>query len=119
MVAPRSERAIVPLVYTALAIATLAVYGQVTGHEFVSWDDQLYVYENSHVESGLTWDNFIWSFGIHGPGQWHPLAWWSHQLDCELFGGELKGPAAGRHHLVNVLLHVAASLALLTSQFGG
>ena len=70
----------------------------------------MFVSENPQVAGGFTWENFIWSVSIHGPGQWHPLAWWTHQLNCQLFGLQ-----AGWHHLTNVLLHVAAALALLTA----
>ena len=106
---PRS-RLLVWLVYIGLAVGTLAIYGQVHDFQFVSWDDKLFVSENPQVAGGLTWDNFIWSLGIHGPAHWHPLAWWSHQLNCQLFGLE-----PGSHHVVSVVLHVAAALMLLTA----
>ncbi|MCH2114721.1 MAG: tetratricopeptide repeat protein [Pirellulales bacterium] len=109
-VAASRSRLRIWLVATGLAAAVLAVYAQVHGFEFVSYDDDTFVSENAHVVGGLTWDNFVWSLGIHGPGHWHPLSWWVHQLVCELFGLD-----AGAHHLVSVLLHVAAALALLTA----
>ena len=48
----------------------------------------------------------MWAFGFHA-GNWHPLAWISHMLDCQLYG---LNPAG--HHLTNALLH-AANTALL------
>lgn len=98
------------LVYLGLAVATLAVYAQVRNFQFVNWDDELFISSNPFVTGGLTGENIAWAFGIHGPGQYHPIAWLVHQLNCELFGLE-----AGYHHLVNVLLHIAVSLVLLTA----
>lgn len=96
-------------VYLALALTTLAVYSPVRQFDFVNWDDNAFVHQNPHVVGGLSSDNFQWSWGIHGPGQWHPVSWWVHQLNCQLFGVD-----AGAHHIVNVALHVAATLVLLT-----
>jgi Flp pilus assembly protein TadD len=76
-----------------------AVYAQVGGHGFVNLDDQQYVYENPLVLRGLTWDGFAWAFGFRA-SNWHPLTWLSHMTDVELFGLD-----AGRHHLVNVVIH--------------
>ena len=56
---------------------------------------------------GLTLDGLRWAF-TNGPvGEWYPLAMLSHMLDCQLFGLN-----AGGHHLTNVLLHAATSIAL-------
>lgn len=96
------------LFVSGLLIAiTLAVYGRVHTYEFVNFDDDVHVYQNPNVTSGLTKENIVWAFGIHGPSQWHPLAWLSHQLDCEIF--QLW---AGGHHLTNLSLH-AANVVLL------
>ena len=98
------------LVYVVLSVFTLAIYWQTREFEFLNWDDDLFVTENPRVTSGLAEENFAWSFGIHGPGQWHPMAWWVHQFNCQVFGLE-----PGAHHLVNVLLHVAVTLVLMTA----
>lgn len=74
------------LMAVGLVILTLSVYIQVRNHEFVNFDDDVHVYQNPFVYGGLTLENVLWAFKIHGPSQWHPLAWLSHQLDCELFG---------------------------------
>ena len=89
-----------------------AIYGQTLGFEFVNFDDDAHITENPHVVSGLSHDNLAWDFGIHGPSQWHPLAWLSHQTDCAVYG---LNPAG--HHATNVLLHTfAAMLLYLTLQ---
>ena len=45
-----------------LALATLAVFWSVTRLGFVNYDDPTYVYENVHLQSGLTWENLRWAF---------------------------------------------------------
>jgi len=40
-----------------LILATFAVYMDVQNHEFVNFDDNLYVTENRHVQQGLTGDH--------------------------------------------------------------
>jgi len=95
------------LICTFLIVATLAVYWQVTDHGFVSYDDNVYVTENPNVRGGFSGENVIWAFTEFHAGNWHPLTWLSHMLDCELFG--LK---AGMHHLTNLLFHIANSILL-------
>lgn len=90
-----------------LVAAILAPYGQTVRHEFVYYDDDRYVYENPHVQEGLSVENTAWAFTTMWAGNWHPLTWLSHMLDCELF--DLR---AGHHHLVNVFLHILNSLLL-------
>ncbi len=91
----------------ALALVTLAVYWPVTRHEFVHFDDNQYLVENSHVNSGLSWTNTVWAFENKHAGNWHPLTWIAHMAGCQIFG---LNPAG--HHLVSVLFHVANSLLL-------
>jgi tetratricopeptide (TPR) repeat protein len=93
------------LICCFLAISTAAVYWQVLSSDFVNFDDQIYVTENSHVQKGLTAENLVWAFASYDVAYWHPLTWLSHMLDCELFG--LK---AGGHHLTSLILHIANSL---------
>lgn len=90
-----------------LALAVLAIYGQVWQFQFVNFDDDVHVTENMHVTTGLKWENLVWDFGIHGPSQWHPLAWLSHQLDCTWFGLN-----AGGHHLTSIVLHLTATILM-------
>lgn len=94
-------------VLAAILLLTGFVYGQTLWFPFVNFDDDVHVYRNPHVRSGLSVDNLVWAFEIHGPSQWHPLAWISHQWDSQLFGAAADGKAAGGHHAVNLLLHLA------------
>jgi hypothetical protein len=90
-----------------IIVTTYCVYQQVGGHEFVTFDDGLYVTENLRVKNGLNRENIVWSFTTTHSSNWHPLTWMSHMLDVSLFG---MNP--GSHHLVNVFFHLANSLLL-------
>jgi tetratricopeptide (TPR) repeat protein len=91
-----------------LGIVIFAVYLPVRNHEFVSFDDDVYVTKNLNVQSGLSAQNIKWAFTTGYASNWHPLTWLSHQLDCTLFIGN-----SGAHHLVNVLFHIANTILLL------
>ncbi len=90
-----------------LVVATLALYYPVHHHPFINYDDRDYVYENSRVKSGLTPSTIAWAFTTHAAGNWHPLTWLSHALDCQLFGLDPAG-----HHDVNVLFHALNAVLL-------
>jgi tetratricopeptide (TPR) repeat protein len=94
-------------VCVALFVITWAVFGQTIGHQFVNYDDPLYVLENPHVNAGLSWRSAGWAFTHVHSQNWHPLTTISHMLDVQLFGLE-----PGRHHLINVLLHTLAAVLL-------
>jgi Tfp pilus assembly protein PilF len=102
-----STRKVSLYVCLLLALGTAALYWPVTGYSFINFDDSEYIYDNSVVQAGLSWEGLKWAFnGIH-VSNWHPLTWLSHMLDCQWFG--LK---AGWHHFVNVLFHIANTLLL-------
>ena len=90
-----------------LIALTWAVFGQTIGHQFINYDDPLYVLDNAHVRAGLSLQSVIWAFTHVHSQNWHPLTTMSHMLDCQLFG--LK---AGAHHFVNVFWHTAAAVLL-------
>jgi tetratricopeptide (TPR) repeat protein len=96
-----------PAVALALVLAVAAIYGPTAHHQFVAYDDDVYVFANPAVRGGLSWQGFLWSFGYHA-GNWHPLTWLSHMLDARLFGAW-----AGGHHLVSAGLHAANAVLLL------
>lgn len=105
--APHSTRGRTWLVCLSLAILTLLVFGRTIRHEFVNYDDDVYVYENALVSDGLTWQGIAAAFTGSHARNWHPLTTLSHMLDSQLFGLRPSG-----HHATSVLLHTAAVLLL-------
>src|SRR5436309_9172919 len=87
--------------------ATLVVYAPVRHHDFVTYDDSVYVTENPTVQDGITPRGVAWAFTSGLTGNWHPLTWISHMLDCQLYGVR---PAP--HHLTNLAFHLANTLLL-------
>ena len=90
-----------------LAAITWLVFGQTLNHEFVNYDDEIYVYENAKVTAGLSLQNAFWAFTHMVCNNWHPLTIISHMLDCQLYGQRPAG-----HHFTNVLLHTVAIVLL-------
>jgi tetratricopeptide (TPR) repeat protein len=103
----RHPRWITLAVCTLLAAGVWFVFGQTLHHRFVNFDDDVYVYKNPFVLHGLSLAGVRWAFTHSYASNWHPLAWISHMLDCQLFGLDPAG-----HHLTSILLHAAASAAL-------
>jgi Flp pilus assembly protein TadD len=99
-----------------LALVTIALYWPALSHDFVNYDDDVYVTENLHVQAGLSWENLKWAFCNPVCVNWHPLTVLSHMMDCQLFGLKPWGP-----HLVNVLFHAlnAALVFVLLKQLTG
>ncbi|MGA9772298.1 MAG: tetratricopeptide repeat protein [Blastocatellia bacterium] len=95
------------LIAATLAVVTLAVYGQVVNHQFINYDDDLYIHNNPMVIGGLTLKGIGWAFTTFHAGNWHPLTWLSHMLDSQLFG-----LSAGGHLIMNALIHVANTVLL-------
>src|SRR5208283_5824535 len=56
----------------ALVLLTMALYWPVTSHDFVNYDDDMYVKDNPHVTSGLSAVNVSWAFRSNYAGNWHP-----------------------------------------------
>src|SRR5208283_3412851 len=102
-----SDRWLVLGVCIFLAAIIWVVFGQTLRHEFVNYDDDLYVYENPTVTHGLSLEGIEWAFTHSVCANWHPLTVMSHMLDCRLYG---LNP--GGHHLTNVLLHTATAILL-------
>jgi len=96
------------LVCLLLALAVLAVYWPVRHYDFIDYDDDNYVFDNSAVRAGWSWGGIVWAFVDRQAVNWHPLTWLSHMTDCQWFG---LNP--GAHHLINVLFHCANSVLLL------
>ena len=92
-----------------LLLLTYIVYSRLAGHEFVSVDDSLYVFNNPRVCSGLSLENVIWAFKTMTAEFWHPLTWLSYMLDTELYG-----VSPGGYLLTNLMLHLFNSALIFT-----
>ncbi len=101
---PQTRRLIFCLL---LALGTLALYNPVTRAPFLNFDDDEYVTGNPQVRAGLTWSTVVWAFHTSEASNWHPIAWLSHALDCQIFGLNPAGP-----HTINVLLHAVNAVLL-------
>lgn len=95
------------LVALALIALTVIVYAQMRDHQFLTYDDGVYITSNVVVQRGLTLDGIRWAL-TSLDFNWHPMTWFTHMLDVQLFGVN-----AGPHKLMNAAFHTANSLLLL------
>lgn len=95
------------LVCAFLTALNLVVYWQVQYYDFIDFDDNIYILENLHVQSGLTSRGIVWSFTTTCTTNWHPLTWLSLMLDFDLYR---LNP--GGYHWTNLLIHIANALLL-------
>ena len=104
---PRNDRLITIAVCLFLTAIIWIVFGQTLGHDFINFDDDRYVYENTQVSRGLTLDGFRWVLTHSHASLWHPLTTLSHMADCQVYG--LR---PGGHHFTNVVLHNFGAILL-------
>ena len=95
------------LLSLCLLTAALAIYGRVHAYPFIDIDDDLYVTGNPQVLGPLDLPKVEWAFTHPFALNYDPLTFFSHSLDVRMFG---LNP--GRHHDINVLLHVLNALLL-------
>jgi hypothetical protein len=86
---------------------TAAIYLQVRHHDFVHYDDPIYITANPALRAGLSRDTLIGAFAEPYETNWIPLTWISLQIDHAFFGFEPAG-----YHLVNVALHALSAVLL-------
>ncbi len=97
----------VTLLCIVMFFVTLAVYSRTAGHDFINFDDTIYVTDNSPVKDGLKAESIAWAFTATTASNWHPVTWISHMADVQLFG---LNPAG--HHLTSVFIHAVSALLL-------
>ncbi|MCX5795756.1 MAG: tetratricopeptide repeat protein [Elusimicrobia bacterium] len=90
----------------AVAAAVFIAFVCVLRHQFVSWDDDGFLYLNFHFR-GLGWTQLRWMFTTFLKGPYQPIVWMSYALDYLLWGMDPAG-----FHLTNLLWH-CANAALL------
>jgi hypothetical protein len=100
------RRAVATVALSLVAIVWI-VFGQILKHDFVNFDDEVYVYQNPKITAGLTSSSIAWAFTHAHARNWHPLTTLSHMLDVQHYGLTPAG-----HHFTNVLLHSGTVLLL-------
>lgn len=100
------------LIAVVLAVLAFLPYAQTIEHDFIDYDDTVFVTDNPEVRAGLSWEGIQWAITAFHAGNWLPLTWMSHMLDVSLFGLD-----AGWHHLVNALLHACSTALLFLALF--
>jgi hypothetical protein len=92
------------LIALLLSAATFALFSPAIGYNFINYDDNLYVYENTHVLHGLSWEGLGYAFRTIDGASWMPATWLSFMLDIALYGINPAG-----NHLTNIILHSASA----------
>jgi len=87
--------------------AAFAVYAPVRDHEFVNYDDDLYIVENQNLRAPLGLESVRRAFASPYETNWIPLTWLSLHVDYALYGTEPAG-----YHLTNVGLHALSTVLL-------
>ena len=109
----RLKPRVTDLVTLALITLVLIIFAQVRYHDFVNYDDGLYVLNNPHIKDGLTWKGLAWAFTADlikddkNADRWQPLVFISRMIDVEIFG---LNP--GGHHVINVWFHIVNTVFL-------
>jgi hypothetical protein len=104
----KDSRRLTVLLSVGLVVAVGLVYFQAVDFDFSGFDDDDYVTNNPHIQSGLTAQSVAWAFASTYASNWHPLTWMSHMLDWQLFEADPAG-----HHFTSVVLHAANAILLL------
>jgi tetratricopeptide (TPR) repeat protein len=89
-----------------LFVVVIAVFWPSLHGAFIYFDEHWEV-EVPNIQSGLKWNNLLWSLQSLDGANWYPLTRISHMADCQFFGTNPWG-----HHLTSVVLH-AIDAALL------
>lgn len=111
-------RGVVLAICGLLLLGTALVFVQTARYEFVNCDDNEYVYENTAIQRGPTWQCAWWAITSPHSANWHPLTWLSHALDWRLFGkwnadlDRYVQSWPGGHHLVNLGIHAICVILL-------
>ena len=61
------RRNIIFLIIIFLIVMIYVSFSQILNHEFINFDDNEYVAENSNVQSGLTFEGLKWAFTYKEP----------------------------------------------------
>ncbi len=95
------------LVAAGLAVLAAGVFAPTLGHEWLNYDDDVYITANPGLALGLSPAGIGWAFSTFHGANWFPLTWLSWLVDAELFGLDPAG-----FHATNLLLHAVATALL-------
>ncbi|MBI3814243.1 MAG: tetratricopeptide repeat protein [Nitrospinae bacterium] len=84
-----------------IVVITFLLYLPALKNSFVNWDDDINIYENTHIRA-INGDFLKWAFSTEFAGLWHPLTMLSFAIDYVIWGLNPRG-----YHLTNILLHTA------------
>jgi len=83
-----------------LFVLAIGVYLPTLWHDWLNYDDNLYITENVELARGISGSGVAWAFTTFYGANWFPLTWLSWMLDFEIFGLEAAG-----FHATNALQH--------------
>jgi hypothetical protein len=89
----------VKAILVIIPLLTILIYIPALHNDFVNWDDQKYIYENTNIWK-LNKQSLQWMFTAYHSSNWHPLTWLSHGIDYAIWGLDPVG-----HHLTSIVLH--------------
>ncbi len=98
-----SSKAFVAGYFVILAIATIAAYSGISGHEVLRWDDNIYL--NSKLVQSLAFENLPSIFSGQHHSNWHPLTTLSFAIEHAIWGID-----ATYSKITNLLLHLVTVL---------
>jgi len=84
-----------------IVLAVVAVFSIGLRNEFVRWDDQRNILDNSHFR-GFGWAQLSWMFTTTLMGHYIPLTWLTFALDYVIWGLQPAG-----YHFTNLVLHAS------------
>lgn len=87
-------------IFILLTLFTVIVYHGAIHHEFILYDDQVYLNAITNNDKGF-WHLFSWAFTSTVNANWHPLTLISLAIDYKIYGLN-----AGGFHITSVILHL-------------
>ena len=84
--APPSRAWHTPALAALLCVLTLGVFAPVLGHEWLNYDDDIYITGNPALQLGLSSEGIAWAFSTFYGANWFPLTWLSWLADYQLHG---------------------------------
>lgn len=97
----------------SLLALSFIVFGQILTHDFLNFDDDIFVSKNKQVSKGFTWEGIQWAFKADllydsiEADYWKPITVLSHMSDVQIYG---KNPSG--HHLSSLMIHTLSAIFL-------